>query len=106
MASCKPKDEEDWLGANIKVLHHDNELEQGSWSWPPSKDVTELVNKFLTTTVPEIKTCFSLDEIPCVFPDSEDNKYSIAAHCLIYAPTHDLWKGYAMVDMLIFIKLL
>jgi hypothetical protein len=87
------------------VLSPVNELESGSWSWPPSKDVTELVNKFLSATVPEIKTCFSLEEIPAVFPESEGNKYSIAAHCLIYAPTHDLWKGYAMVDMLIFTKL-
>ena len=105
MASYKLKDEEDWLRANIKVLDQGHELEPGSWSWPPSKDITELVNKFLTTTVQEIKTCFSLDEIPSVFPDSEGNKYSIAAHCLIYAPTHDLWKGYALVDILKYTKL-
>lgn len=101
MAGNKPENDEDWLGANMKVFPPDNHNETVPWSWPPSKEVMNVANEFLTAPIPNLKTCFSFHDIPCISPESKVDKHSIAAHCLIYAPTHDLWKGCAMVNLLV-----
>ena len=98
MAGSKPEQHYDFIGANIKVFKSNNDTKTDLWSWPPKTEIMEFTNQFLPTSVPPIKTCFSLDKMPSAVPDAEGNKHVVAAHCLIYAPTHDLWKGCAMVS--------
>ena len=92
------KQEDDFIGANIKVFPLLNLAESEPWSWPPSEEVLECVNKFSTAKVSDIQTGFSFEKIPSAVPDSNGNQHVIAAHCLLYALTHDLWKGLAMVS--------
>ena len=93
MAGSKSSDDYDFIGENIKVFTSNNEGETDLWSWPPKREIMEFTSQFLPHTVPLIKTCFSLDETPSPISDA-----SVAAHCFIYAPTYDLWKGCAMVN--------
>ena len=86
--------EEDTVSSRIRAFRTNDKTTRHIWSWPPKNDVMEFANQFLPTD-PPVSTCFSIDEIP--IPDNDGNKYVVAAHCLIYAPTNDLRKGCAMV---------
>ena len=88
--------EDDGVYSRIRVFNSNDQVTRHIWSWPPQKEVMEFVNQFLPSN-PPVKTCFSSDEIPSCIPDIDGNKYVVAAHCLIYAPTNDLRKGCAMV---------
>ena len=101
MANTHQEDEVDFIGTNIKSFKtSNNDANKDEWRWPPPKEVMTFFDQYLMSNASnEIKTCFEFDEIPSPVPDASGSSvYSLAAHCLIYAPTNDLWKGCAMVS--------
>ena len=97
MADSPGEKEQDFIASAIKVISGHDEQRLNLWNWPPSPEVTFLISNFLTTNDVDIKTSFSIDSIPKSIPDSSGSGHVVAAHCLIYARTHDLRKGCAMV---------
>ena len=100
MANTNQADVVDFIGANIKSFQKSNNGgSKDDWRWPPSKEVMTFLDQYLMSNASiDIKTCFNFEEIPSPVPDSSGSSiHSLAAHCLIYAPTNDLWKGCAMV---------
>ena len=97
MADSAGEKEPDFIASDIKVISGNDEPKLNLWSWPPSPEVTLLISKFLTANDVDIKTSFSIDNIPKAIPDLSGSGHVVAAHCLIYARTHDLRKGCAMV---------
>ena len=97
MADSAGEKEPDFIASAIKLISGNDEPKLNLWNWPPSLEVTLLINNFLTAKNVDIKTSFSIDSIPKSIPDSSGSGHVVAAHCLIYARTHDLRKGCAMV---------
>ena len=97
----------DFIAANIKTFNSSDKInKEDHWCWPPPKDIMSIMDQYLEShPANQIMTCFNFDQIPSPVPDSSgSSKYSLAAHCFIYAPTNDPRKGCAMVNN--FIKIL